>query len=236
MCTLTLVPHGEGRYRLAFNRDELTSRPAARPPQRLRFGGRTALLPIDPTSGGTWLAVNDAGLALALLNVNPSPPAEGPARGRRSRGTIIPALLGSPTLAASLAGAARLDPSDYSPFRLVVFGRGEVAEVRSDGERFDTRRARVAAPLLFTSSGLGDALVEGPRRRLFEEMLGPGGDIAARQDAFHHHSWPGRTHLSVCMRRDGARTVSHAVLDLNDTAAVLTYHAGAPDEFEPLAA
>ena len=71
MCTLTILPLGGASTRLAFNRDEQRTRPAALPPQVRQFGGRTALMPVDPVSDGTWLAVNDAGLVLALHNVNP---------------------------------------------------------------------------------------------------------------------------------------------------------------------
>jgi hypothetical protein len=71
VCTLSVVPIGD-RVRLAFNRDEKRTRAPGLPPRAARIGHRTAILPTDPASGGTWLAVNDAGLALAVLNVNPA--------------------------------------------------------------------------------------------------------------------------------------------------------------------
>src|SRR5436305_3313340 len=46
-----------------------------------------------PASGGTWLAANDAGLALAVLNVNPPERDREALRPTRSRGEVIPALL-----------------------------------------------------------------------------------------------------------------------------------------------
>src|SRR5205085_949351 len=102
MCTLTVVPLPDGTVRLAFNRDERRTRPAGLPPVRRLFGPRQAVLPTDPASGGTWLAVNDAGLALAILNATPErPPAT--AGGNRSRGAIIPALLGCDSPAAAIA-------------------------------------------------------------------------------------------------------------------------------------
>jgi hypothetical protein len=73
MCTLTIFPLGNGHHRLAFNRDEARSRSAATPPRWGCYGDREALLPIDPAGRGTWIAVNDAGLAMALLNVNRNP-------------------------------------------------------------------------------------------------------------------------------------------------------------------
>src|SRR5262249_44773985 len=74
MCTLTVLPLEGDRTRLAFNRDELRTRPEALPPQWTHHGSRSAVHPIDPVSNGTWIAANDAGLALALLNVTTSAP------------------------------------------------------------------------------------------------------------------------------------------------------------------
>jgi hypothetical protein len=235
MCTLTLVP-GRGGPRLAFNRDEQRSRPAGLPPRLARHGGRLAALPLDPAGGGTWLAVNDAGLALALLNVNPRPPAGGgwPARPRAGRGSIIPGLLDCATLEEAVRRAAALAPADYAPFRLVLAQGEAVADLRSDGASARlSGPARLPAPVLFTSSGLGDHLVEGPRRALFEGHFRPAGDWRRQQGAFHRHSWPERPHLSVCMRRADACTVSHSVVEVGPQGATFAYQAGAPDRAGP---
>jgi membrane protein DedA with SNARE-associated domain len=90
------------------------------------------------------------------------------------------------------------------------------------------------SPVLFTSSGLGDHLVEGVRRELFDELLaGPSGTWQAAQDAFHRHTWPGREHLSVNMTRATARTVSFTVIDVTPAGALITYHPDAPREHDP---
>lgn len=239
MCTLTVVPLPGGRLRLAFNRDERPTRPPAYPPAVRVIGDRRAVLPTDPQSGGTWLGVNDAGLALAVLNVTlptPSPPTplpQGERGAKTSRGTIIPALLGQGSPADALAELDRtFDYRHFAPFRLAVVGRGVVAEVRWDGrEPMVTTRLLGGAPRLFTSSGLGDHLVEGVRRELFDDLFaGPPDGWVIAQDEFHRHRWPGREHLSVNMTRATARTVSFAVVDLTDSAATVTYHPAAPHE------
>lgn len=232
MCTLTVVPLPGGRVRLAFNRDERRTRPAGRSPARRRFGGREAVLPTDPASGGTWLAVNDAGLALALLNVNRPAPGAGRAA-RRSRGEVIPALLECATPAAALGELGRaVRYPDFAPFRLVLVGGGLAADVLWDGRQpMVMNRLLGGTPLLFTSSGLGDHLVEGVRRELFGDFFaGPADGWEAAQDAYHRHRWPDRPHLSVNADRADARTVSHAVVDLGPGgAATFAYHPDAPD-------
>jgi hypothetical protein len=232
MCTLTVVPLPDRRVRIAFNRDERPTRPPALPPARHTFGRRQAVLPTDPQSGGTWLAVNDAGLFLAVLNVTPETPLATAGR-RHSRGTVIPALLGCDTPANSLTELDRaFDYRDFAPFRLVLVGHGVAADVRWDGHQpMVMTRLLGGTPLLFTSSGLGDHLVEGIRRELFDQLFAaPPDGWEAAQDEFHRHRWPDRPHLSVNMERPTARTVSFAVIDLTDTTAAVWYHPAAPHE------
>lgn len=226
MCTVTLLPV-PGGARLACNRDESRTRPVALPPETRRFGRRQAVLPIDPVSGGTWVAINDAGLALTLLNVNPPRGANDTDYGsRRSRGTVIPRLLSSPTLEIAARRATMLDADDYAPFRLILTDAREVAEIVADGASLRlTRLGPLRGPLLWTSSGLGDALVEAPRRQLFDAMV----TDPQQQDAFHRHAWPDRLHVSVCMSRPDARTVNHTVIERRPDTVTLRYWPDAPD-------
>src|SRR5581483_9862095 len=129
----------------------------------------------------------------------------------RSRGAIIPALLEAASPAAALTVLERVVRyPDFAPFRLVLVGNGVGADVRWDGRQpMVMNRLIGGAPLLFTSSGLGDHLVEGVRRELFDDLFGgPANGWEAAQDAFHRHRWPGREHLSVNMERASSRTVS----------------------------
>jgi hypothetical protein len=231
VCTLTVVPFVSGAVRIAFNRDESRTRAAGLPPQVKRFGSRAAVLPTDPLSGGTWLAVNDAGLALAVLNGNPPDRDRNAPKPPRSRGEMIPSLLECDSPSAALGACERLVYPDFAPFRLVLIGDGLVADVRWDGrEPMVMSRLVGGVPQMFTSSGLGDHLVEGVRRELFDGMFASGPESwEAVQHAFHRHRWPGREHLSVNMSRDTARTVSHAVIDLGAAEAVFAYHPDAPD-------
>jgi hypothetical protein len=228
MCTLTIISRPDGGFRLAFNRDESRSRAAALPPERRRFGDRSAILPIDPPSDGTWIAVNDAGLVLALLNANPVPRPE--RRGTRSRGMLIPDLLPSASLDDVVTRMAKLTAGEFPPFRLVAIAESRIADWKSNGFRItQTGPGPIVAPLMFTSSGLGDELVEGPRRGLFETMFFDGSDRRARQDKFHRHTWPDQPHLSVCMSRADARTVSLTVAEWDEHNAWMTYTPDAPD-------
>lgn len=230
MCTVTIIPHGAG-IRLACNRDESRLRPAALPPRVVAVGHRRALLPIDPTSGGTWIAATDAGLVMTLMNVYPQPYVPGEPPSPRSRGTIIPALLAAATLEDACALATSLAVGEFNAFRLVMADRLSAVEFYSAGAAI-SRKPTVALdrPVLFTSSGLGDALVDSPRRALFTEFFATRHDWCERQDAFHRHSWPDRPNLSVCMRRPEARTVSLTIVELDSSMVQMAYFAEAPDQ------
>ena len=231
MCTLTVVPLPDGRMRVAFNRDEQLARPAAQQPRRWRVGPRLAVLPVDPQSGGTWLAANDAGLVLALLNVTLDKPRPRPVGAGRSRGEVIPALLGCDSPAGAVGAVEQvLDYHDFAPFRLVLVGSGVAADVRWDGaQALVVNRLVGGGPLLYTSSGLGDHVVEGVRRGLFDAAFaGPAAGWAAAQDRFHRSPLPGHEHLGVNMARADACTVSHAVVTVGDTGVEFTYHPDAP--------
>lgn len=230
MCTVTIVPNTAkpGAFRMACSRDESHGRDAAHPPRRRDFAGYATLMPTDPKSDGTWVGVNSRGLALTLLNYNlPKPPTDRDV----SRGDVIPQLLGATRVSEVVDRLGDVDRTRMMPFRLVACDGDELLLWRStespervEVESWDGR------PMMYTSSGLGDHLVEGPRRELFDGWFGT--DPAAyldRQQAFHRHQWPGREHVSVCMHRDDARTVSYTLVDVEPASVAMTYHPDRPD-------
>jgi hypothetical protein len=233
VCTLSAVPLEDGGFRLAFNRDESRRRPAGIAPARMCAGARSVVRPTDPQAGGTWIGVNDAGLAAALLNVYPGNDRLAPAAATfASRGEIVSRLLESGTLDAARQSAGELDARRYPTFRVFLCRAGEAADVISDGAGVHVGDVLpLVAPLMRTSSGLGDDQVEGPRRELFDRLLARHDPIEA-QIRYHRHAWPARPQVSVCMRRAEAATVSHSLLEVDPRArlALFVYHPAPPDE------
>src|SRR4051812_36065950 len=90
MCTLSFIPNSRG-YIVAMNRDEQFSRAPGLAPQVFK----KAIYPHEP-KGGTWMAVNNDGLTLSVLNRNESGPLP---VSLRSRGELIPALISAGSLA-----------------------------------------------------------------------------------------------------------------------------------------
>ena len=137
MCTVSVIKV-PGFLRLVSNRDEQRSRPAALPPTVTQASDLRVLAPTDPASQGTWIACNEAGLAIALLNVNP--PSADPRIPPRSRGEIVPGLIRSHSLDEVAELAAAIDHREFAPFRVVAVhaNEAEVLEL-SPGTGLDRR-------------------------------------------------------------------------------------------------
>lgn len=230
MCTVTIVPKhsADAGWRMACSRDELRSRDAARPPQSVAIQGIQALTPIDPSSGGTWVGVNQAGLAITLLNYNPPNP---PTDRESSRGSVIPLLLGATSMEEVIASATTIQRERMMPFRLVACDGQRLIHWRSTEPIEDADDAAWnGSPMMYTSSGLGDHLVQGPRLELFKTWFGSDTSVYYEQQrTFHRHQWTGREHLSVCMQREDARTVSYTVVEVDPDRVTMTYHPDRPD-------
>jgi hypothetical protein len=213
MCTVTIVPIDDG-FRMMCNRDERRTRPAALPPALHHVGARLAAFPVDPQGGGTWVGVNDAGVAVALLNRNGSQEIPLP-DSAQSRGLLVRRLLEASSVATATDALRRADLALFQPFRLVVAQGPDALLAESDGRTLFEEPVSLTSPLLLTSSSLGDALVDAPRRRLFDRMvLQRPAQWREGQLRFHRHQWRARPHLSVLMDRADARTVSRTTVDV----------------------
>jgi hypothetical protein len=227
MCTVTFVPYAPRCHRIICNRDEQLSRPAALPPQRRSDNDVTALMPIDVVSAGTWLAVNDAGLAFVLLNRNPQHSDQWQSRcsAPRSRGEIIPHVMAATSSREAERRLSELDLTQLSLFRLLIDDGQHIRELISDGQSLRNRDHTLDQPLMFTSNGLGDDLDEAPRRELFNTMFAGSSDTwLEAQQSYHHHRWPDQPQLSVDMSRRDARTVSITTVNITQQAVVMRYH------------
>ena len=223
MCTVSIVPLADG-FRLGCHRDELHARPAALPPRAIRLDRGLATMPIDPQGGGSWIALTDAGLALALLN-RMTPAALLLEPHRRTRGEIVTLLAAARGLDEAKRVLRAIDPGAYRPFQLVTVAGGEVMTATSDGAGVEVVIRPLRLPRMFTSSSLGDASAQRMRGPLFEALVMNAEDRLAGQQAFHAHRWPRCGAFSVVMCRDDARTVSRSTIDVRGGSGSFAYEA-----------
>jgi hypothetical protein len=226
VCTVSVVPTIRG-FRLACNRDEHRLRPLALPPFVRPAGARRSCWPRDPQSGGTWIGVNDMGLAIVLLNRAPTD-VVGAVVPTISRGVLIPSLLRLSSIENAMQQILRRlsvtgGTGAFAPFALVMVQRHRTAVLEYRAGKASVTAGRLARPVLVTSSSLGDEIVDRPRRRLFAALMKSSRHALQAQARFHRHYWPDRPHVSVRMSRADAATVSHTIVDVSGTRITLSY-------------
>ncbi|HJZ71594.1 MAG TPA: NRDE family protein [Vicinamibacterales bacterium] len=225
MCTVSILPLGDG-FRVMSNRDERRDRAVALAPRVETFGTRSVIMPIDPVGGGSWIGVNDAGLAAALLNRHRGPrPITGSCS---SRGAIVGRALSFDSLAAAVTSVRELDATRFQPFSLVLVQQREIVLIASDSREVGHAASTLERPHMFTASSLGDFFVAAPRRRLFDCLMDHGGDRLRGQSLFHRHQWTDKRAISVLMERDDAATVSRTTVDVDQRGVALEYESLIP--------
>jgi transport and Golgi organization protein 2 len=201
------------------NRDERHDRPPAYAPQPYCVGRRRAVFPVDPAGGGSWVGVNDAGLAVALLNRPGAATASQPI----SRGLVVTRLLECSDLRDVGVALERLNGSLYRPFHLIaVHSRCGIAATVQNG-RLTARSLDLSAPSMRTSCSVNGPRASAARHALFRRMVRRAHGRLHAQRVFHTHRWTARPDISVTMMRADARTVSRTWIDLHRRGIAVSY-------------
>lgn len=215
MCSASWRLRPEGT-RLWFNRDEQWQRPVAEPPMLGESKGRKWLAPRDPQAGGTWLVLNDAGLAFALLNAYPATHPRLP-QGQRSRGLLVKELASMPDLACAKAHLQSVSLANYAPFTLLGLTRGQATIWQWNGQQLTHAIETTDRPQFLTSSSYAPRNVAQRRAQHFA-----GKTSCEALEALHRgEGAPGPA--TVCAQRADAGTVSLCVIEINDKKASLHY-------------
>lgn len=210
MCTLSVITRNNG-YLLAMNRDERIARGAGTLLELHQVNGTTAIYPSDGV-GGTWIAANEYGITLALLNWN-DPAPNGTASVRtRSRGRVIPALINSRSL-LELYEVLRISHfMGMQAFRLVGVFPSEpgIWEWRWDSAQLESK-VHEWKPQHWFSSSLSDegaTSFRGAACREAHLAWDAGSPAWLRRLHASHAGGPGP--FSLCVHRDDVKTLSYS--------------------------
>lgn len=223
MCTASWAPRPDG-YTFCFNRDERRTRAPALPPAARDADGIAFLAPLDGDFGGTWIAVNQFGITLALLNryqhaVAPEP------REPRSRGLIILDLIAAANLATIETGLRRLPHDQHRPFSLLAIAPGSPAMIAAWNGRALVVTRHANPGLILTSSSVTEPEVALARTATFA-ALSP---VSAESlEAVHRSHRPERGRRSVCMHRPEAETQSYSRIEVTPEGVRMRHIAGSP--------
>lgn len=156
MCTVSWLLANDG-YQVFFNRDEQKGRALAYTPKYFNDVGVKYLMPVDPVGGGSWIAMNQAGLSICLLNYYQPPPSR---KKLISRGLLIKSLVSNTSLIKIRSALKKLSLQHYAAFTLLVFPShltaqtGKVYAVRWDGHVLSTVTA--TSPMVSSSVALAE--------------------------------------------------------------------------------
>lgn len=232
MCTLSWIGNDLG-YELFFNRDEFIDRAPEVAPVETRIGQAWTLAPRDGSAGGTWLAVNDFGVTIAVLNSYVASRGTG-GRPPRSRGLLVLDHADAASSKELEERLAVLDLSAYEPFLLCTFQPDPTtaqdpigSSLAWDGLELVTR------PLLNGQAPLCSSAVDPEQARVQRTAewtrLGKLGKMSAERLArFHSSHLDAPDAWSPCMHRADAETRSMIHVRVDPDKVALAYAPGAP--------
>jgi len=226
MCTVSFIPKDQGFY-LAMNRDEKRSRSIALPPRIVTVAGCRAIFPREP-NGGTWIAVNDAGVCLALINWHRIQ--RNPADEIASRGQVTANLAGAASSNDIADAMMEMTLHNLRPFRLITIVPAErvMTEWRWDLELLTPRRHEWERKHWF-SSGFDEITAELERSCICDAAHEEKSrDSLASLRLLHRSHAPERGPFSICMHRADAVTVSYTEVVVSTECVVMRYKNDAP--------
>ena len=144
MCTLVILRRPGHRWPVLIgaNRDEMIDRPS-KPPCRHWPDRPEVVAGLDVLAGGSWLGINDWGVAAAVLNRHGS---LGPATDKRSRGELVLEALDHADAIAAAEALSDLDPEAYRSFNLIVADESQGFWLRhAGGPRIEVEAAQGGA-------------------------------------------------------------------------------------------
>lgn len=235
MCTVSWV-HTDDGYRLLCNRDEKNTRLPASMPEVRFSGGVQYVAPLDGDFGGSWVATNEYGLTIALLNGPVNAP-RGTLRGSKSRGHLVMELAGARSGEDVRRQIVQEDLGSLACLSLVVLEPGEPALLFEwDGWHLTiTENAEHRMPL--TSSSFDPQGVQEQRLQELSSRL-RAAQVLDADLLFEFHRSHGMgidkpSAYSVCMHRPDAQTVSFTWIDVSRSDVRFFYSPAAPCQWAP---
>ncbi len=226
MCTVAILIR-PGNVMLAANRDERIDRPWDAPAEYWPglLGGR------DRTAGGTWMALNRAGVVAAVLNRVGT---LGPAAGKRSRGELPLLALRHDHAAAAAEAMTQLDGGAWRGFNMVIADASGGWFVRGEGHGRPRAEALRPGVSMITAHDPND--LDSPRTAVhlprFAAAEPEAGDWSGWQSILADRSGSAGEQINV-VPRGGFGTVCSSLLSLPAGGAPAWLFAAGPPHAAP---
>ncbi len=219
MCTVTFIPV-KGKYFLTSNRDEKHIRSQALPPEIYVENGISVIYPKDADAGGSWIALNEKGIAAVLLNGAFEKHESNPPY-RKSRGIIFLEIIYS-TMPATYF--RQIDLSGIEPFTMIIFDK-DLYECRWTGTTIHCKELEKDKSYIWSSATLYNKTVVKKREQWFETFF-ENSPNPTQEDIlnFHRFTGDGDKQNDLNMNRDGVlSTVSITGISLHPDQFTIKY-------------
>ncbi len=228
MCTVTYIPKGNRKFLLASNRDENHQRSTNTVVTKL-LGTQKLLFPVDPISGGSWIATSSFSKVACVLNGafkkhQHSPPY------RKSRGLVLLDFFQS---ASAQRFADQYDFDGIEPFTMIMCESSGLFEFRWDGHMPNLTRCDSRLPQIWSSTTLYDETAQQQRNTWFQSWLNQCSD-PSMLDLVHFHQYGGEQdhYNGFVMNRQGkVQTISVTAINKKESHASIYHHDLIADQF-----
>ncbi len=226
MCTLSWQRNpSQNELYLVFSRDEMRVRVKAEPPKFFSRNGIRYMAPVDPQGEGTWIAANDRGLILCLLNDYMGKSAANYTGESKSRGLLVRKLItledGSPEAVRTYMNRQSAASMPYNPFNLVAFsGLREPEMWHWNGESLETIPN---PPMPVVSAGREQDKTQRLRAKVFDQLRTQHGGLIPESALLHAHEQaePKPQPYSIAMELPDKGTMSITKVRLQHTESEL---------------
>ena len=202
-------PETSDSYGIFFNRDEKKTRPRAHLPT---IRENTFLAPQDPQGGGTWLAVNQTGIIVALLN---HWHLEKNKKYTQSRGQLVWMLAAIKSISDIELKLQGLNMPDYPPFILILMDQHDIKRIEWNGKELKEHPVQGMS----CSSSFDYENVKTRRETKYSHLSN---SKPSTLRSFHTEDSEGA--YSVRMLRPDAQTWSRSEITISSTEVQWTYH------------
>ena len=221
MCTVTYIPKGDNQFILTSNRDENKSRSISRFETKL-LGTQEVMFPVDPVSGGSWIAVSRSNRVACILNGAFEKHSHNPPYSR-SRGLILLDFFESP---GALSFANNFVFHRVEPFTMVLYQQNLLVELRWDGATRHIKEISLDSPHIWSSCTLYDQSARARRTSWFKEWWPQNRNPQANDLLqFHQHGGAPDSYNGLVINRDNkVQTLSITGVEKKSSLAIFHHY------------
>jgi hypothetical protein len=220
MCTVTYIPFVEG-FHLTSNRDENPERGKPEWPAAYHHSAHRLFYPRDPKGKGTWIAADERGNVICLLNGAIEPHHQAPSY-RKSRGLVVIDVFSFQSIETFYNN---YDLHDIEPFTLVVIWEKKLFEFKWNGRIKTLDFLPEKECRIWSSVTLYKQEIIKKKEKLFRDWYSKTDGIDPQSIlSFHLTSDPQDPANSIKMNRENVQTMCVTLISVMNNELTMSHY------------